>query len=635
MLTFQNYGPAPFQGWLRAMTDYPFPPGELGPFRIVNAREQSVVCRVGAAFGADLREVHGYVHLQPGDIQRFDLDARVAVDQLDAVLPPERFQPFAMPLLFRPLSASYLGNGEALHLMSSGVNGAYLTAHYRCRLPTGDGPFVADVHLQWAPEEVYIEGRCTITCSDPRRAEVLASLPTLRLDAGEGVQVVPFMRAAADPLIEAAEFADGQARIVPFLLVDATQAAPQRAWVAAVLRAQWSVHGYGLDKLYPEGNPRVAMGASGNGWQMSNWIHNANAVHSWDASAELGVHKRSLNTGSQEDQLVHGEVTSGHGLMAMLPNYLSALCHAKRPCHHREVSGVIVDERQHPQLMLWHGRPHFAAPDHLGKTSALPDPGDGVDLSHGWFGPDQEHWLVGRLFEATRMTNDPALQLELEHHAHLYLLSSTLPDRPWFTSGVGAARAVGYKGILVHRLWHALANRELADRVRERWWQVLAQILLPALETRDIWDIRTDVPSLGPGDWWMPWQQAVGAYGAWLACTLPGDAQLAARGKAMAQLAAEAVLRDGYVRQPDGSWHTRPIKPVRGGGLATPDFNFFGMALAPATILSNNPTHATASEVWRFLHEQAIAPSQLSWLVPVPGVTITAGLSPISKPRLL
>lgn len=503
-------------------------------------------------------------------------------------------------------------NGEPMIILSIAPDGAGLLVHARRRIGS---LLVVDVHLRWYPEMPGVaRGTATITASNASVPDLECQLDRdLVLTFGSAI-IWPLGRAPGAIAAQGTHFGDGQARIVPLTVIWLQHLTGPYDLTSAFALAAGAIAIRGLDRLYPEGNPRIAAGFDGATWQAENYGEALRRIHTWDVGT-LGINKRSADTGAQEDQLVHGEALAHP--MASVHNTLAAYKWANRPCHHRDWRGDVVKASDHPSCMLWDGRPHFAAPDRLGKPAPLPE-----GTTAGWSGPDEEHWLVGRLFEAARLTGDPALQLELEHQAQLYLGAQTLPfgeQANWFTSGPGASRAVGWKALLVHRLWHSLKDRALAEQVRERWTRALETILLPRFEMVDIWDVRVDDARLGPGAWWMPWQQAVGAYGVYLASQLVVDPTLRQRGVNMAQLAAQAVLRDAFVRASDGTWLTKPQRPVLGGSPADASFNHFGMPLALATILSDSPRHDAAREAWNYILSTATTQDKLRWMVPLPG----------------
>lgn len=508
-------------------------------------------------------------------------------------------------------------NGVRMVHMGTTVFGARVQSLWRLRV----GPLLCvDVHILWYPGDHYAECAAKVTASNLAVPDLTDVVPPggLVFTWGDAV-VIPLGAPPTASLVPGGtRFGDGQARRIPFTVVWLTHASPAEFANVRCL-ANRTVWACGVDRLYADGNPSLTPALLGDvNYGADRYLELLAGLHNWNG-VSLGIAKRSANAGEQEDQLVHGEMLAAPVNGAV--NYLAALKWANWPCHHLDWTGNIVRAADHPNMVVWEGRAIFSTSptDTLGKSRPL----DTVVEAEGWSGPDQEHWLIGRLYEAARQTGADELEDELLHHAQLMLGSLTLPignTAGWFTSTPGAARAVGYKAMVVERLYYALRNRRVADELRQRWADVLRLVLLPSFEGKDVWDIRVDDARLGPGAWWLPWQQAVGAYGVYLASrlVLDVDADLARRGVAMAQLAAQAVLRDGYVRDADGSWRVYPQRPV--GPMAMPPdatFLHFGMPLALATILSEFPTNSQAREAWDYTLAQADTQHKRSWLVPI------------------
>jgi hypothetical protein len=78
----------------------------------------------------------------------------------------------------------------------------------------------------------------------------------------------------------------------------------------------------------------------------------------------------------------------------VLARYYAALGQLRRPCHHLE------DQAGRDQL----GKPRQPT---LSET-------------HGWLGPDREHWLQNTVAIALRITGGPALEWEMAAQARLF-----------------------------------------------------------------------------------------------------------------------------------------------------------------------------------------------------------------------
>lgn len=590
-----NRSSKPFSGWARVTVPLLEPTSGLFDGGVHFVR--------GPQIGPDVHVVDVNVTVPAGA----DLEVATKVTMSPGVWKPTP-NGFALPGVPRV-------NGEPMVFIDARIDGAFYRGRFRRRI----GPLLlAELLVYWTPGEPYAHGTVTLTASNSSVPDVYQYAPSVALTWGDAVVHVLGRGFGGQLTNDGEMFGDGQARILPvtFGWLSAMQFIEQLN--TSIVIAGRALLGTGLDVLYPEGNPRQHPQFVAEKFGELFYNESLRRLHTWDVGT-LGVNKRSEDTGAQEDQVVHGEAMM-HPVAGAV-NYLAALKWANRPCHHRDWRGDIIKAADHPGVMLWDGRPHFAAPDHLGKSVPLREPnGTEPEGTNGWWGPDEEHWLVGRLFEAVRLTGDGALQDELVQEAERFLFACTLPvgsTATWFTSGPGAARAIGWKGVLVHRLWFALEDRTLAQRVLDRWAQFLELVLLPRFENRDVWDVRVNDDRLGQGEWWMPWQQAVGAYGVMLATQLLSEGELRKRGLAMALIGAAAVLRDGFVMQPDG-WHTRPQRPV--GAPSSPtdkSFNHFGMPLAIATMLTLAPQHDEARTVWEYLLSTADSQDKLKWMPPI------------------
>lgn len=343
---------------------------------------------------------------------------------------------------------------------------------------------------------------------------------------------------------------DGQARSLPLVFIWRQHLTSEREWSSAGAAASLSICANGIAKLWPDGNPQPI--ADPLGWARSNWAGAIARLHNWD-DGPLGVKKRSGDTGKQEDQVfVGGECIGPASLGAETVRYLVALGQSKRPCHHLEASGSLLDLAKHPKLVIWSGRAHWhtgVSPDQLGKPRALTE----IE-SHGWSGPDREHWLQNTVAIAYRLTGSPALQWQLEAQARLFMLQETV-DQKLSTSDFSAERAIGWAGIVAVHLWRSLEDRTLAEQVAQRWRDRVAKVYLPKLNSKpqDVWKPQPDARLIADTGWrpmnWMPYQQAIGAYGLDYACRWLGPAE----GRALALRGAKAALR-AWERLPDGRW---------------------------------------------------------------------------------
>lgn len=565
-----NFSVQPFAGWVRANTDTPptCASGRMGTARFA----------VGQRTGLDTWAIDVHTSLRPGEVWTCDTDSATPEPHAIDPLPADPLAYFGLPTIAGvPLSV--------VHVSPDG-------AHYRIDLRARVGPMlVVELFLLWSPDcPGWAIGTLLVTASNPAVPDLVATVPPgFRLEFGSSLVTIPGLLWGCEIIPAGDTIADGQSRAYPLTIVWPRLVTPTDYSSAAALN---QILTNGITSLYPGGNPRLRAGASALAWGREHVADAVASLHRWEPPRGLGVNPRSGDTGAQEDQVFVGaECMTPDGIGCDYVRYLTALAQSRRPCHHYEAGGEPLDLSRHPQLRFWDGRAHWhrgVSPDQLGKPRALTE-----QESQGWWGPDVEHWLLNTLAVASRITGDRALQRLLEAQARVYLLQWTA-EPGLSTSSTYAARAVGWEGIGVVHLWRCLANRALAVAVHDRWLDRLDRVLLPKLSASDIWDIRQDDPRLGPGAWWMPWQQSVGAYGLDLAGQTFGrdDARQVALNGALRVLYAAWKL-DG------GTWLSAPSRTVSQAEPAQFDgsFNLFGMPLAPATILRHNPNHSTAKEI--------------------------------------
>ena len=580
----------PFEGWHRTTVDVcpPHAAGTVGDVLYVRGRP----------FGASTWVVDLRLALGPFEERTVDLSTAVptawSLGNVDVD-----------PLTF--FNGWVTMNGAPLESDGAGVDGSAIALHFKGRIAP---MFTTDVWLLWRPDEPgLMRGECVVTASNPGLPDVTASTPPngFRLAIGDSLVHVPGMGWEVPVVPGDVTMGNGQARAIPVVFVWPRHLGTQAQWLAAIAAVTPSVYSVGLGQLLPNGNPALPAGFSALAWTIERFQESLRRLHTWDVGT-CGPNPTSGDTGAQEDQVfVRGEPFQPDGVGSEQMAYLGALKMFNRPCHHLEANGRIVDPALHtnPRLVYWDGRPHWnttVSPDRLGKP-AFPT----VTQCNGWGGPDVEHWLINTLAAGARFTGSYALQWELRHQAMLYLgCCTTVPGLS--TSQPFAARAVGWEGILVTHLWNCLENRALADRVRLRWIDRVNSVFLPAYGGHPQWDVRWDDARLGPGAWWIPWQQSVGAYGLDLACEQFGPIE----GRWLARDAAQTVLDQAWVFV-NGRWQSRAGMPVAGCGPSNEDFNFFGMSMSVAVALRHDPANALAQSIWAQLLGDHTG---WSWLAP-------------------
>ncbi len=522
-----NSAATPFSGWLRRTVLPTAQTRECGLLpdgtTYVLGRKIGLVGRV-----LDLR-----VTLAAGEDRTVDL-ARAA---------PATWQPGLAP---DPLN--YYGQlslaGLALPILDIAVDGAAVVVHARGRPAAG---LWAECWFQIYRDQAFAQGELVLTAGDPASPALSAACPTdLRLACGAATVLVPGLPVGS-PLLPAGEqLADGQCRAWPVVLLWTNHAGDTTAPLqSAAALANMQIGAVGNLRPSPTGQwPEVPNSFDARAWISINLPGAIARLHSWDAGP-LGVVAASGDAGDQEDQgyMKGGETQAANGAGAELVSYLVALGQLRRPCHLLEASGALLSPAAHPQCVVWSGRPDpRLGSDLLGKPAL---PATWLTTTHGWLGPDRQHWLMNRLAAAYELTGSYALQWELRAQANLFLLGETI-DPALSTSHADAARAVGWTGLVLCYLHDLLEDRALAASIDARY---LGRIAIYARELggRPAWDVSNDPR------WLMdvglpyttataPYQQAVGCWGLAMASVKVGSAT----GWMLAQAGARGVCDLGY-----------------------------------------------------------------------------------------
>lgn len=602
-----NVSPLAFDGWVRTTVD-------IRPRFAAGALPDGTRYVLGSQVGLDVWAIDVHAHLAPTERRTIDLAAATETAR-PPVMPPSD------PIAF--FGGWVSANGRPLWISSVEVDGASILCHVHGRV----SPMLhVDAWLRWYPDQPgMVTGEALTTCSNGSVPDVLASAPDgVRLQFGDGLAYV--IGAGWSDLVVPAgtDFADGQARAVPvvFLWPQRILGADQFAQAAAAV--QRSLGAVGIAKLWPHGSPTYPPDFNAAAWPLSQafgegstlWEAAKRRLHTWEPGV-IGPNTNSGDTGAQWDQVfVGGEPMLPGGVGNEQLVYLSALKLAARPCHHLEADGRQADPVDHPNCVFWSGRPHWhtgVSPDQLGKTQGIT-----IEQTHGWMGPDREHWLYNTVAAASRMVDSPALQHELAQQARLFLFGETV--RPGYsTSGPDAARSIGWAGIMAVHLWRGLEDRGLAARLRARYEDRVRLVYVPitGASALDIWDVRTD-SGFGVGKAWAAWQQSIGAYGLWLA----GDVFGLDDAKAIALRGAKACLAYNWIKQGDryhgvGNIAFPPPTDTAYLGRTWPAPWFETTWDLPAlwVVLQAEPGNAKARAVW----SQALADlgsARRSWVPP-------------------
>lgn len=582
-----NYSTLPAPGWVRTTVDkLPTPStGRVGDATYV----------VGRRIGLDTWAVDVRADLAPGEQRTIDLATATAATVAVPSLPADPWSHFG---------GAPMVNGAPLQLDAIAVDGVAWSAHLAVRV----SPMLhVQIWMLWRGDEPYlVTGEAVATASNPSVPDLVAGgSGPLQLRWGDALVHVAGAGWGAPIVPAGADMANAQARAVPFVAVWPRHLRARADYLVALAAVNRTTCAVGVAQLLPDGNPTLPAGFDARVWTLERYAESLRRLHTWDGPV-CGPAPISSVTGAQEDQVfVRGECFASGGLGAEQVAYFSALKMFARPCHHLEVDGRIVDPTTAaPRLIYWDGLPHWhtgVSPNRLGKPS-FPT----VEQTHGWAGPDVEHWLMNTTAAAARLTGSHALQWDLRHQANVYLGQwTTTPG--WSTTQPYASRAVGWEGINAVHLWRGLEDRALAERVRAHWLKRCTDVILPAWRDRDVVDVRWDDPRLGAGAWWICWQQATGAYGLDLACAQIGPPE----GRDVALRLARTVLDRGWVLVGD-RWQSRAQAPVDGTAPSDESFNGYGLPLAVAVVLRHEPDNQRALAIWGQVRQG----SSTSWLAP-------------------
>lgn len=586
-----NYGAA-YEGWVRATVDTrpPHASGAVPGARYVLGRP------IGDAWVIDLQ-----LKLAAGEAKEIPLAAANPYPFAIAPLPANPLAFFGSPTIA----------GVPLQVVSIKVDGAAYLTHLRARV----GRMLhADVWTWWQPDQPgWCRGEVVICASNPAVPDMVATVPAgFRLAFGQASAVVPGL-AFAELLPAGETLADGQARSFPFTLVWPQHMRSTADWTSAGGACSWSVCANGIDRPWPGGYPALPAGASRLGWTTQHWHGAIERLHSWDWGP-LGPVAPGGSSGAQEDQVFVGAECAGlQGLGAETVRYFVALGLSRRPVHHLERDGTLLDPAGHPQLVIWSGRAHWhtgVSPDQLGKPRAL---NATVDESHGATGQDRQHWFLNTLALAARLTGSPALQWQLSAQGRNFLFQETVDPRLSTSGAPESAREVGWVGIVAAHLHRTAEERPLVALTDARWKQRVLQVYIPIMGSRPggIWHPQLDARiqyeiGIPAAAGWMPDHQSVGAGGLYLACDLIGPPE----GKAMAVAGARAVLERAFTR--DGArwveWERLlyrngdPLLPSdyteRAGAHRTGWFISAWFPLAAAVALQAEPANERARSIW-------------------------------------
>lgn len=451
-----NYGGSLFYGWHRCTTDS-LPPHYRGMADGVEFAAGKAVGLMG--YVCDVR-----LKLAPGTGIKFDLGHGIAID---GASPKVATDTAGMPVI----------GGAKVQLLDAVVDGAGTDFHWRGR-PWADATmFCADIWATVYPGQPWAVGELVVTASNPLVPDLVAAVPPggMQLGWSNGIAIVDGLTFGAQLLPAGETFGDGQSRAWRFVfgwLDRSTLADVQSSLLESA--AAIAVNGISKPGLLGAFAP-VPRGFDAIAWGHERLPKARAALLTWEIlrdsrGGSVGDTKRAGDTGDHEDwpgfnKGVEEQASPQPGTYWI--DYYAGMRQVSRPCHDLEADGSLLDLSKHPDLSLWVSRPNVAdtaVKDSLGKPRPLVLGAE----THGWEGPDTEHWLIGRLSQALQWTGSPALQWELQHEARIFMLTETLDPRFATTSISDASRAWGFWMTVAIWCWELLEDRELAVAVRQR-----------------------------------------------------------------------------------------------------------------------------------------------------------------------
>lgn len=623
-----NYGSLPFTGWVRSTV-------AAKPSEVSEGVGYGRPLGVGKAWSADVF----MKQLEAGETR----DVKVA----------QPGQKPVAPVLSDEEVQTYLGGipriaGVSMELVGLQVEGHGFRSQFRAFIL--DSVWV-DLWIVTYPGQPWSKGVVSLNrCNFDRPDWSTTVYEPIRLELG-GALVHVLGRGYGQPLLIPGEsLADASRRSFPVTISWPTLFDGEQA-ESATLDAERQIQAFGLqaDQFGPLGAISITPPTSGYALkhlrqELPEAIEDLHTTrielqHGMGNTAhgDLGPTATSGQTGAQEDQPGWTQMSEAFwpgGVGVGFLRWLVALNQGQQTLHYREPDGkpLRLDRKG---LNMWDARPHWHtgfSPDQLGKVGPAPD-----GWHNGWTGPDRQHWFISTLASAYLATGCPCVQAQLDAHARVFLYSITI-DPGLSTTMPGSARAVGWTSLVAAWLWETLEDRGLALAVRTRWEDWMASVVIPRLGQRGQevvhWDHFDDHRVWhdlgGKKDYvgaWMPYQQAVGAAGAYIAATVFGHEPA----KALALDAARAVVEHGYTFDGDTpvEWDfvafREPGKALpssdyveRVGAHRTGWFQDAWTPIASWVVLKEQPNDNRARAIYEAARQRAMlstAPSE--WLPPL------------------
>lgn len=630
-LELTNLSASPFSGWLRGSVATGAP-GDVG------ITSQGKPWILGRQLGLRGCEIDVQVQIPAGTVMPLDLLPQPPLAAPGAQKPP---------LLSRFLKA--IPQVDGIDLVSQGMDPTpgIWRAHLRARITPME---VVDAWFDLGPSQPWAQFRLRRTVSNPAIPDLTATVQQdFALKCGDAV--VQFIGGPErepwgrfNTILPAGwTDADGQATCAcgvvfwPDLMTDADVESVKALCTGSVglHDPEWE-HQIGPLKAVAS----LPLRFSARSWAVGNYPGALQRLLNWQ-EGPLGITANSGQTGAEEEQPGLGKgaaVFAGGGFTAVETLRYVGYGFGRVPCHYREADGSPLSMTGHPNLMLWDGRPHKAMPDTLGKNPDLFGPW----LSHGWWGPNDEHFFVGTLCSAYQLTGDPVLQSLIDDLARVWLYSDTVDPR-MSTSGPRAARARGWASIAASWFWLTLEDRALADMVKSRYLARFRMYKADVDQNGPLVDMRpndldgngnliglaaavwSDTSQPSPYPWfWMGYQCAVMCGGIQIA----GEVFDLQEAKDLAYSQALVILDRCFQQQGTGwvGWEVLGVKPVsvteqpvsfvEGRGAHHSGLFDGGawFALAVWTILRHDPTNAKALTIWTdWISRARTGDSMLEW----------------------
>lgn len=599
-----NASDFPFHGWLYTTTDV-LPDAPFG------TTEDGTYWEIGNPIGLDLWGVHVKVRIPAQSRKTVKMTVQTKEDRLrDADFPADPVAFFGGPMVVR--KAGVFADDVPFSVVGFERDGPSISIH--CRAVT---TLVQDVWVRWYPGQPWADAEMLSVFSDP-------SIPDLSWEAGKSIDIVFGDSVTLDvgggfvspEIPQGKRFANGCGEACPMMFVWPRMVSNAEQWASVAAMASQMLGAVGVQKLWPNGTPILPSDFGAVAWAVKNYNPCKWVAAGSTAWPPIGPNRVSSDTGSQEEQgFVRAEPIHLPGLE--VPIYWAAMAMARRPCQHREADGSLLMDhsKMEPRGLMWDGVWHFSAgvsPYQGGKPRQITR-----EEAGGIWGPDVEHNTFNTLAAAQRYKGSRLCDYLMDTLARLYWHQWTT-DPNWSTTDMYAARAVFFEcwnAVLLHR---GLRDRGVAEKVKAHWFNRMNLVTLPRLQRQsaewhvDIWDVRVDDNRLGPGNWWLPYQQAMGAYGMDLAGEYFGH-----QGARLRALMGATAVMDCW-REVNGRWE--PVEKCQAGTETTaptnPSWSYYGMALAPAVVLRHDPNHAKAKAIMQQLIRDAKTTDDTRWLAP-------------------